>query len=466
MNGMKQEEYYYADSGYYVIHKPGTPAEILAEADLCIKEVLDGTAQRKKRDGELYVMNSNKKVFLVFQITERYLNRQKADHFPLEEAIRFCDNMRRLISWNSMGYSVEKWLEREVRRRYFDEKQAVGFLSCFPECTLKSDLRPEEIYEPLLRFACYAAACYTVYGASCESVTTEHFLDLIARLRPQLVRDLKKQGTGRLPETVRRRKTEHITASANDAFAVIRITAKSASEASCREALEYLCETLGQAGFPHSYSVEFRCPEKIYLDIPGLPKKGVNQLFACAVRYPALHPLMERYARLAMREFEWYANLQGAQSAMPGSFAVFALAMAGREYRQLACDYLALCDDEHSCLQEKFIHAFIKKFGFTEETLPVFVSGVQSMQELQPAKCFAALADNGTALSALVDVKEHLDGYCLKGQEKSPRAKEILWNSVLWAVWGKAALKGGAGIIRKAPENLRGWYQQIFAPVR
>ena len=33
-------------------------------------------------------------------------------------------------------------------------------------------------------------------------------------------------------------------------------------------------------------------------------KKGVNQLFACAVQHPNLHPAMERYARLAMREFE------------------------------------------------------------------------------------------------------------------------------------------------------------------
>ena len=38
--------------------------------------------------------------------------------------------------------------------------------------------------------------------------------------------------------------------------------------------------------FPRSYSMEFRGPEKIYLPIPGLPRKGVHQLFACAVRYP------------------------------------------------------------------------------------------------------------------------------------------------------------------------------------
>lgn len=66
---------------------------------------------------------------------------------------------------------------------------------------------------------------------------------------------------------------------------------------------------------------------KLYLPIPGLPKKGVNQLFACAVQHPNLHPAMERYARLAMREFEWYQNLADEACAMPGTFAVFALGL-------------------------------------------------------------------------------------------------------------------------------------------
>lgn len=89
-------------------------------------------------------------------------------------------------------------------------------------------------------------------------------------------------------------------------------------------------------------------------------QKGVNQLFACAVQHPNLHPAMERYARLAMREFEWYQNLADEACAMPGTFAVFALGLEGPQWCSLVCDYLDLCDDEHSSLQEKFIHAFFK----------------------------------------------------------------------------------------------------------
>ena len=136
-------------------------------------------------------------------------------------------------------------------------------------------------------------------------------------------------GSGKLPKDIQRRKTEHFTATANDAFATIRITAKDATEACYAEILDYLCAVLEQPEFPRSYSIEFRGKEKLYLPIPGLPKKGVHQLFACAVQHPNLHPAMEQYARLAMREFEWYQNLTDEASAMPGSFAVFALAQAG-----------------------------------------------------------------------------------------------------------------------------------------
>ena len=34
---------------YYLIHKPDTSPEVLAEADLCIQDVLDGTARENLR---------------------------------------------------------------------------------------------------------------------------------------------------------------------------------------------------------------------------------------------------------------------------------------------------------------------------------------------------------------------------------------------------------------------------------
>ena len=324
------------------------------------------------------------------------------------------------------------------------------------------ELRLEDVDENLLRFTCYVAVCYTVYGQSFESLTTEHILGLVSQIRPDMVKELKANGSGKLPKDIQRRKTEHFTASANDVFATIRITARDSTEECYGEILDYLCAVLEQEEFPRSYSVEFRGKEKLYLPIPGLPKRGVNQLFACAVQHPDLHPAMERYARLAMREFEWYQNLADEACAMPGSFAVFALGLEGEPWAPLVCDYLDLCDDEHSSLQEKFIHAFFKKYGFTAQTIPVLVHGVQSMQGMKPDKEFRTLIANEESLNALLEVKGHLEDYLPEENFRDKKAQDFLWQDVLWGIWGQAAQNGGGKVIKAAPAELREQYQKIF----
>lgn len=261
----------------------------------------------------------------------------------------------------------------------------------------------------------------------------------------------------------------------------IRITARDNTEECCHEVLNYLCEILEQEDFPRSYAVEFKGPEKSYLPITGLPKKGVNQLFACAVQYPGLHPLMERYARLAMRQYEQYTNLSDEQCALPGSFAVFALGMLGQEWRQLVWDYLDLCDDEHSHLQEKFLREYVKQFGFTADTVPVFVRGVLSMQNMKYSKDYAAWMANAESLDALLEAKIHLSEIVPSGfssdedddddeneeptQETEASPEEVLqyaWETVCYVIWGKASAKGGQKVVETAPEELRERYQEIF----
>ena len=301
-----------------------------------------------------------------------------------------------------------------------------------------------------------------MYGQSFESLKTEHILGLVSQIRPDMVKELKTNGSGKLPPNIQKRKTKHLTASANDAFATIRITARDCTEGCYAEILDYLCAVLSQEEFPRSYSVEFRGKEKLYLPIPGLPKKGVNQLFACAVQHPSLHPAMERYARLAMREYEYYQNLADEFCAMPGTFAVFALGLEGPQWCSLVCDYLDLCDDEHSSLQEKFVHVFIKKFGFTKQTVSVLVHGVQSMQGMKPAKEFRTLIANEESLNALMEVKGHLEDYLPEENRQDKRSQDFLWQDVLWGIWGQAAQNGGRKVIKAAPAQLRERYEQIF----
>lgn len=447
---------------YYLIHKPDTDAEVLEHADQCIQDVLNGTARENHSDYPIVIRNEKGTPFLPNQILERYLYQLPLKEFPYEDAVVFCDAMRQLVGWVEVRYELEKYIEKQVQERYFIVGEREDGFTVFPPCTVCPELRSEDVDDNLLRFACYVAVCHTVYGQSFESLTTEHILGLVSQIRPDMVKDLKANGSGKLPPEIRKRKTESMTASANDAFATIRITAKEGTQECYKEVLDYLCEVLEQEAFPDSYSVEFRGVEKIYLPIPGLPKKGINQLFACAVRYPKLHTKIERYAKLAMKEFEFYNNVSDEQCAMPGTFAVFALGLEGLEWQQLVCDYLELCDDEHSSVQEKFLHVYFKKFGFTDQTMPVLVSGVQSMQGFKPAKDFRTLIANEESLNALLKIKEHLKDYLPEEARKSKNAPVYLWHDVIWGIWGKDSENGGKKIMKAAPAHLREIYEQIF----
>ena len=447
---------------YYLIHKPDTDPEVLEHADQCIQDVLDGTAKENHSGYPVVVRNQNGTPFLPSQLLERYLSKLPLKGFPYEEAVVFCDALRRLAGWKEIDHTLGQYIEHQVQERYFEVGEKEDFFSAYPPCTVWPELRPEDVDDGLLHFACYVAVCYTVYGLSFEYLTTEHILGLVSQLRPDMVKQLKTAGSGKLPKAIQRRKMEHFTASANDVFATIRITARDCTEGCCDEALSYLVEVLEQPEFPRSYSIEFRGPEKLYLPIPGLPKKGVNQLFACAVRYPRLHVRMENYARLAMQEDEMYQNLSDEICALPGTFAVFALGLEGPKWWGLVCDYLDRCDDEHSSLQEKFIHALFKKYGFTAQSLPVLVHGVQSMQGMKPAKEFRTLIANEESLDALLEIKGRLEDYLPEERAQDQRARDYLWREMLWAIWGQAAQNGGGKVIQAAPAEQREQYQNIF----
>ncbi len=406
---------------------------------------------------------------------------QRAETLDAEQAIAFGENLRRLSRWGEIDYYLRGLLKRELQEKYFVVTGREDDHPWNREYSLKPGIRAEEVPEPLLRFACYVAVSYQVYGMSFEYLDTNYLLGLVGKVRPDMVKKLKENGTGRLPLHLQKRKTEHFTASANDAFAIIRITARDSTEECYCEVLNYLCELLSQEDFPHSYAVEFKGPEKRHLSITGLPKKGINQLFACAVQYPNLYPLIERYARLAMRQYERYTNLSDEQCALPGSFAVFALGMLGQTWRQLVWDYLDLCDDEHSRLQEKFLREYGKQFGFTADTVPIFIRGVLSMQNMKYSKDYAAWMANAESLDALLEAKAHLSEIVPSGfssdedddddedeeptRETEASPEEVLqyaWETVCYVIWGKASAKGGQKVVETASEELRERYREIF----
>ena len=188
-----------------------------------------------------------------------------------------------------------------------------------------------------------------------------------------------------------------MSAKANDALAVIRITVQEESEAAYAQALGYLDRLLSTTDFPRSYAIEFRGPTKTYLPIKGLPKKGVHQLFACAAAYPALHPAIEAYARRAMREYEWYTNLDAEDCAMPGSFAVFALGCASAAHAPLVLDYLALADGEHQSMHGRYVEGYLDAHGFTREAIAYLLACAGNIQHLRHRKTYAGGSPTRTA---------------------------------------------------------------------
>lgn len=162
---------------------------------------------------------------------------------------------------------------------------------------------------------------------------------------------------------------------------------------------------------------------------------------------------MARYARLAMREFEWYQNLADEACAMPGTFAVFALGLEGEPWAPLVTEYLDLCDDEHSSLQGKFLHALIRKFGFQPWTLGVLVRGALSMQWLEPAREFRSLIANGESLDALLAVKRRFSAYLLPEENEDRNSGPSLGRACSGPSGGKPLKTAAARSLRRLRRN-------------
>ena len=135
---------------YYLIHKPDTSPEVLAEADLCIQDVLNGTARENHSAYPTVVRNHNGTPFLPDQLLERYLTGLLLKKFPCEDAVSVCDAMRRLVGWEEIRYTLEKYIEKQVQERFFLVGERDDGFTVFPPCTVLPELRPEDVDEGLL----------------------------------------------------------------------------------------------------------------------------------------------------------------------------------------------------------------------------------------------------------------------------------------------------------------------------
>lgn len=352
--------------------------------DICIKEIQEGKAHMSRTRAKSGYpswpcFRVEGKEILVAAVLEYYLYDLQCSGFISKSAEEFTDKMRVLCGWHwDVDRVLNKWIKTVVINPFFYDANNSKYEH---KWVLKPENPGYTLSEDQLKFACFIAVCFTKYGHSFDKSFTKEIFDLVTALGSKLPAQIKKNGSGSIPKEIAERKTEGFSCIANDAFATIKISVKNESEESYSKILDYLCDLL-EFGFSHSYAIEFKGQSKVYLPIKKLPKKGVNRLFANAGFYTNIHDKIERYARLAMNEFEWYLNLDGEYCAMPGTFAVFALGLYDEKYHKLVCDYLALCDGEHQSIQGEFVLAYIEKFGFTEKGLELYKLCEENIQEL------------------------------------------------------------------------------------
>ncbi|WP_314306903.1 DUF6138 family protein, partial [Capnocytophaga gingivalis] len=168
---------------------------------------------------------------------------------------------------------------------------------------------------------------------------------------------------------------------ANDVFAEISVKIKQESATAYDKALDFIIALL-KADFPASYHIKFssKAPKQ-FLSIKGIEKSPTHRFFAQALQYEELRPKLVTYAEVAMKEFQWYNDVEeGEKSCMPGSYAVFGLGLIGEEYFPLVTKYFSLLDDEHQMIHKYFVSALIDRYGVNEKSLPLICQGITSAQ--------------------------------------------------------------------------------------
>lgn len=350
----------------------------------CIDEIQKGNARVSRTRAEKGYPSHpcfrvEGKEILTGEVLEYYLFNLQTTGFVSKPAEEFTDKMRVLCGWRwDVDRKLTEWINKILRDTFFYDENNDEFNR---KWVLKPEAMEYVLSEEYLKYACFLAVCFRKYGESYDRILSEEIFSFVTALGSSLPAQIKKNGSGLVPKEIAFAKTADYLFATNDAFATIKITVKTESEATYGKILDHICDLI-EFGFPKSYAIEFKSPEKNYLPIKKLPKKGINQLFANAVLYPNIHSKIEKYARLAMKEFEWYNNLDGEYCAMPGTFAVFALGLYDEKYHQLACDYLSLCDGEHQSLHGEFVLAYIEKFGFTDKGLELYSLCDKNIQHL------------------------------------------------------------------------------------
>lgn len=428
-----------------------------------VEQLQDGSARAQGLYGDYpmgFVVGGRK--VLGTSLQQYILERVPLHRFDATVAQALTERMRDLLGWNEIDYTLHNWLEKHLCKPFFDNEGS----DWSKVWVRRPQTEAERLPDGLLQFACHVALCDLRHGPSYASVRAEEIFDWATQLGSSLPARLKKHGSGELPAKLARFQGDGVMATANDALAVVRITVRQERQEAYAQVLDYLVRLLTTTDFPRSYAIRFQGPTKSYLPARGLPRKGVHQLFACAAAYPGLHGRIKAYALAAMGEFNWYQNLEAENCAMPGSFAVFALAFADPCHAPLVIEYLNEIDGEHQSLHGRFVEAYIEAHGFTAPAIAYLMASAGNIQHLRYRKSYAALIANRESLELLLRAREAARGdppssiAALRSNLFDDGAAETAFRVARDAIWGEGE---GRQVTATASEALRPLYQQVFA---
>ena len=272
-------------------------------------------------------------------------------------------------------YHTREWKEKVFMKLYYKGED--------DDYSLKKGITPEKVDAHKLNLFVAQALWHIKYKEYSWDVedACEDLERAAKELGSKKAAMYLKEGTGILPNDLIHYKDSDIECDANDVFAEISVKIKQESAIAYEKALDFIIALL-KSDFPASYYIKFssKAPKQ-FLDIKGIAKSPTHRFFAQALQYEELRPKLVTYAEVAMKEFQWYNDVEeGEKSCMPGSYAVFGLGLIGEEYFPLVTKYFSLLDDEHQMIHKYFVSALIDRYGVNEKSLPLICQGITSAQ--------------------------------------------------------------------------------------
>ena len=385
----------------------------------------EGLLKDRTYSEEFYIENKERKEELKSKmedyIKEVIFEEKKAIKDD-RECVVFVGN---LFDFNLMEYGekylielIEKILQvmKSVKNRKLEKEIQHDILYHLGEWTddIFLKLEPKKVTEEQIDLYIYKALFQIKYGTYSYDIkfACDDLKNAMNKYNSQKAKQYLEKGTGILSDELIYYKDENLECKANDVLTTIDIKIKNEIAKSYEKALDFIINLLSNS-FPHSYAIKFSSKsEKEFLNIKGLAKSSTHRFFRRILDFPELYDKLEIYAKTAMKEFEWYQDVEeGEKSLLPGSYAIFGLGLYNEKYFPLIEEYYLKVDDEHQLAHQYFIEALIDRYGVTEKSLPIIFEGFLSGQFDKVFKNLAKLMEDEENKKLLIKELENFDKY-------------------------------------------------------